>query len=841
MPLSSRLFLVFLPLIFGADLLPAQEDSLDSEEDSVYQEEPVFSISGDALGESSTEQDIPGLLRASGDVFVNKASYNFRSAGFRIRGYDGRNTQVMINGMPFRHPELGFAVWSYWGGLNDITRYSESRFGISKNPYDFGGIGGYTNIDMRPSSQRKGTRLSYGLTNRTYRHRLMATHSTGVMENGWAFTVSASGRYSNEGYVPGTFQRSASYFLGAEKILNESHSIGIIGFGAPTAEGRQGISAQETYDLADNNFYNPYWGYQDGEKRNSRVRKAHQPVLILHHDWTIDENTELSTRAHYQFGSYSSSRLNWYDTKDPRPDYYRYRPSFYEETEPERFRSLQEEWRNNESVRQLDWDRMYMANSKNLYTVEDANGQEGNNVTGLRSKYIVEDEHSDPRRLGLDMQIRHEIDEDLTLNGEADVLLYESRNYEEVNDLLGGDFWVDVNQFAERDLPDPQAAQNDLENPNGVVEEGEKFGYDYSIHIDRGKGFVQLDHKGRKLESYIGAKFSHTLIQREGHRRTGRFPEQSKGLSEALNYTNYAIKGGLLYKLTGRHLVSANGQYGTRAPLARNAFVSPRTRDHVVPGLTEEKLMSADLNYRVRYPDLTARVTVYHTEERDKAWNRSFYHDEVRNFVNYSMTGVDHTYSGVEAGVQYRVIPSLQLTATFNKGYYLWDSRPSAHITQDNSSEVVVRDRTAYLENYRIGGMPQTVGSFGFKYEGPQYWFIGADGNYFDDMYMPVNPDRRTEAAVEGYVDSDPQFEELTGQEKLDPGFTIDMIGGKSWKIDDKYISLFLTVNNILDRTDLRTGGYEQLRYDPSDVDRFPNNYSYMYGRTYFAMLTYRF
>ncbi len=840
--MAGRIFLIpFCSLLlFLAASLRAQDDTSGVDEDSVYQEEPVFNISGQSLGESNQEQDIPGLLRASDDIFAQKASYNFRNAGFRVRGYNGRNTRVMLNGMPFSHPELGFAVWSWWGGLNDITRYSESRLGITKNPYDFGAVGGYTNIDMRPSSQRAGTRVSYGSTNRSYRHRLMATHSSGMMENGWAYTVSVSGRYSKEGYEPGTFYRGASYFLGAEKRLNDQHSISLMGFGAPTAQGLASISVQEAYDLAGTNFYNPNWGYQNGKKRNSNVREAHQPILMLKHDWEIDEKTSLSSGVYYQFGSYSTSRLNWYDAKDPRPDYYRYRPSFYKETDPARYKRLKKRWKNDVDTRQLDWSRMYMANSKNLYTVENANGS-GETHTGMRSKYIVEDQHSDPRRLGADMQIRHEFSDRLTLNGGADLLIYESRNYQEVEDLLGGDYWVDVNQFAERDFSESSAKQYDLSEPNGIVKEGEKFGYDYSMHVDRGKGFAQLDYKGDRLEGYIGAKLSHTQIQREGHKRNGLFPNSSKGFSEALNFTNYGVKGGVVFKITGRHYLSANGQYGTRAPLARNAFLSPRTRNDVLPGLTSEKLLSADLNYRIRYPKLKGRLSIYHTEERDKAWNRSFYHDEVQNFVNYSMTGVDQTFSGVELGLRYKIIPSLSITGAFNKGYYLWSSRPEATITQDNSSEIIAEGRTAYLKNYRVGEIPQTVGSIGLKYDAPKNWFVGVDGNYFDDLYMPVNPDRRTKDAVEGYVESDPQYQEMIAQEKLDPGYTIDMIGGKSWRVNGNYLSLFVTVNNLLNTKDFKRGGYEQLRYDPSNLDRFPANYSYMYGRTYFAQLSYSF
>ena len=38
-----------------------------------------------------------------------------------------------------------------------------------------------------------------------------------------------------------------------------------------------------------------------------------------------------------------------------------------------------------------------------------------------------------------------------------------------MNDLLGGDYWVDIDQFALRDFDDPNLAQNDLQNINNII------------------------------------------------------------------------------------------------------------------------------------------------------------------------------------------------------------------------------------------------------------------------------------------------------------------------------------------------------------------------------------
>jgi len=72
---------------------------------------------------------------------------------------------------------------------------------------------------------------------------------------------------------------------------------------------------------------------------------------------------------------------------------------------------------------------------------------------------------------------------------------------------------------------------------------------------------------------------------------------------------------------------------------------------------------------------------------------------------------------------------------------------------------------------------------------------------------------------------------------------TLDLFGGKSFKINDYFVYLTIGVNNILDNTELVTGGYEQLRFDfeSKNANRFPERRYYMYGRNYFINLAFRF
>lgn len=813
-------------------------------EDTLETNTPVFVTTlDDGENSSGSAGNISGLLQSSRDVFAATAGFNFSAARFRIRGYQSDKTMILLNGIPMNDLETGRGTWYRWGGLNDVTRYSETKNWLTDNPYHFGGIGGYSNIDSKATGVRKGSRLSYASTNRAYSHRLMYTIGTGMQKNGWAFAMSLSTRYSQEGYVEGTFYQAYSYFLAAEKKINASHSLNLSILGAPTLRGKSSISVNEAYELTGDPFYNSYWGYQtkpDGSrtKRNSRVADSHMPIIALSHEWKTSEKSRLKTSVYSSFGKYGQTALNWYDAQDPRPDYYKYLPSYYEGmNDPLNAQRMYNNWQN-PATRQVQWDNLYYANSKNIFTFKDENG----NIIeeGLRSKYIVENRWNNLMSGGLSTLYSVNINKVSIHTG---LYLQTQRNhyFNTIEDLMGGDFWVDVNQFAEQDFIDPQAAQSDLQNPNRVVREGDVFANNYYIYNHTATVFSQVNYTTKKVDYYAALELSGEQFYREGIFQTGLFPENSLGKSEVNNFLNYAVKGGATYKVSGRQYITANAAYQTEAPTSRAAFISPRTRNGTVENLTNETIYTGDINYILRYPKLKMRFSYYYTERKDAIWSRSFYHDEYRSFVNYVMQDVDYLHHGLEFGIDGDIYGGLSANAVVAYGQHLYNSRPSASIYVDNSDELLARDQTVYLQNYKIGGMPQSAASFGLKYNGKKYWFAGANVNYFMDIYLDPNPDRRTEEAVANFVESDPQYLETIDQTRLDNGYSVSLFAGKSFKINDYFLNINLNINNLTNNTNFQTGGFEQLRFDSQNINKFPPRIGYLYGLNYFVMATLRF
>jgi hypothetical protein len=782
--------------------------------------------------EGIESQSIQGVLSSSADVFLSTAAYTFGPVMYRVRGYDANYQNVSLNGFVVNDIESGVPYYSNWGGLNDVMRSAMVSSGPEPIGFLFEPVGGATRINTRASEYRSGVKAVYSLSDRTYRNRAMVTYSTGMMKNNWAVTGSFSRRWSERGYEEGTFYDANSFFLSVEKKLNNHHSLNLTALNAIYKRGVAGGSTQEVYDLVNDNFYNPYWGYQNGQVRNSRVRSNNKPLITLAHLWKPSENLDIQTTAGCWFGKGGYTALNWYDVLDPRPDYYRKLPSY--NTDPEDQARVAGTWQNNPAVSQVDWDHFYLANRKNIYTVQDAGGITGTTVTGNRSKYIVEDRRNDLSQFQLNSRASWDISQKVNLKGGLLIDIYRGHNFNVINDLLGGDYWLDIDQFAERDYPNNQDAyQNDLDRPNRVVKKGDTFGNDYYLY-QRGATLWGMSHySGKRYSVYLGGNGRYSSLCREGLMRKGLFPDNSLGKSEKLNFLTWGVKAGGDYRITGRHMIVVNVLMTTNPPLLKNSFLSPRTRNTILSDLPEESILSGDISYILRSPVVTGRVTGYYTRFDNQTEVTSFYHDEWRTLVNYTMTGIDKENYGIEAGCEIKITPELIVNGVASLGQYLWVNNPDITITQDNNSAVLSNEEV-WIKYFRQSGTPQTALAAGLEYNSSHFWWLGVTGSWYDEIYLDFNPVTRTKDET-GYY---PYWDT---QKKMDPGFLVDVFAGKSWKINNYYISISANMSNVLNNRSFGTGGFEQYRFDPDRPELFQPKVYYYNGFNYFINLSLRF
>lgn len=843
--MKQRLGLAIVLFCLFPSLFAQQKNKQNSREDNAS-----FMFTESQLGEDDeSAQSTSALVTSNNDVYLSNVGYLFSPMRFRVRGYDSQYSDMYINGTWFNDAETGRFSYGLIGGMNDATRNKEGIGPFEINNFMFGAIGGATNINLRASQYAAGSKLTLSGANRNYILRGMFTHSTGLMKNGWAFTGSVGYRWGNNGNIEGINYNSLSYFLSAEKVFNERHSLSFATWGSPTERGQQMASTEEAYYLANSHYYNPNWGYQNGEKRNSRIVRQFEPSAVLSWDFKIDDTKKLTTSAGFKYSNYGKSALGWNgNAADPRPDYYKNMPSnvfdVWNEVptgeQLQQFNALTDLWKNNKAFRQVDWDAMYLAN-KNA------------NALGKEALYYVEERHNDQIAFNFNSVFNHQWNDRNSYVAGISFNTTKGMHYKKMKDLLGANLYIDVDKFAVRDHgANSTMAQNDLMNPNRRIGEGDKFGYDYNIFVNKENAWVRYQgNDGGSLHYFLGGQIGSTQIFRDGLMRNGRAPQKSLGSSGTAKFLEGGVKAGLNWAINGNHSFSLNAGYEERAPLAYNAFIAPRIKNDFVKDLKTERIFGGDLTYHFNTPWVMGRITGYYTRFQNQVEMDAFYNDSEARFTYLSMNNVEKEHWGVEAAATFKLTSNLSLTALATWSDMQYMNNPNAVMTYESESESSA-DRV-YAKGMHGNGTPLSAYSLGLDYS-INGWFFNLTGNYYHRVYIDFSSYRRLESVLQqvggiGVDGNGNKVVNVPSQERFDGGFMLDASIGKFIRLrNGKSLSLNLNLTNITNNTDLRTGGFEQnrgdLKQDGTERSyKFSKNSKYFYAFPFNAFLNigYRF
>ena len=354
-----------------------------AQSDSTNVGEAAFTFTEAQLGEDENMGQNVSIVSSSSNVYASEVGYLFSPMRFRYRALNQKYNEMYINGTPVNDMETGQFRYSLVGGLNQQTRNMETALPFESNNFSYTGIAGSNNYNFRPAAMATGQRLTLSAANRNYVLRGMYTYNSGLTDKGWAYSANITYRWANPGYVKGTSYNALSYFFGVQKLLSGGHSLAFSTWGNPTERGTQGASTDEMYWLANDNQYNPYWGWQDGKKRNSRMVRDFSPSAIFTWDWNINDNNKLTTSLFGKYSIYSSTKLNYNNSENPQPDYYKRLPSnFYDVWNSGNVQNTEfalTDWENareylagNERNRQINFDELIYANRQAAANGQDA-------------------------------------------------------------------------------------------------------------------------------------------------------------------------------------------------------------------------------------------------------------------------------------------------------------------------------------------------------------------------------------------------------------------------------------------------------------------------------------
>ena len=822
--MNKKLILAVMALC-AASAMQAQEEETDSLALDVELEQ-AYTFTEAQLGEEDGGTQNVTVISSNHSVYANEVGYRFSAARFKYRAFGPKYDDIYINGNPSNDVERGEFRYSFVGGLNNQTRSQETALPFEDNNFSMSGMSGSSNYNFRPSSFATGQRASIAGATRNYNTRLMYTYNTGVQENGWAFSGSLTYRWGQGlGYIEGTSYNSLSYFLGAEKILNSQHSLSLVTWGNPTERGTQAASTDEMYWIANNRLYNSLWGYQDGKKRNSRIVKDFQPAALFTWDWKIDRQTKLVTTLLGRYSMYSNSRLDYNNSTNPSPDYYSNMPSyFYDVYAPfdgDRSDQALANWQSAydylsaaKENRQVPWDKLYYANKMA-------------ELQGSSAMYYVQRYHDDQLSLSLASYLDKQLTKKSWFHGGIHLSTNKGMHYETMDDLLGATSFTNTNSYVVKNYgKDAKETQYDLNHPNREVKEGDRFGYDYNIFVNKAQlwGGYTLD-LGR-AHFFVNGRVAGTTIQREGKMRNGLAPDNSYGKSKTAKFLDGGAKASLHYNVGRGHAFLIGAGYELKAPAPRTAFQAAQVNNDFVKDLKNEKVLSAEIGYQLKTSRLKGNVNFYYSHLGDVTEQSMYYMDDKHSFTYVSLSGIEKEFYGVELGLNYKVNDELNVKAlgTISDAKYVNNADVAYMLSEDG--------RTYYdkvhNEGMREGCTPLSAFSLGLSYHA-NGWYIDLIGNYFDRIYLYYTPVTRYESRLKYNNDGTAKdYSTLPDQAKGHGGFMLDAsIGRQFYLKQGRRIGFNLILTNILNNMNIVTGGREQSRTDTDENGESIRTYSF--------------
>jgi len=827
-----------------SDTIPTYTDSLLlllAEQQQSIESEAILMNEQDRTVLTSVGHASP--LYAEKDVFQQMASFQFSVFRFRPRGYDASFNQVIINGLNMNQLDDGNPAWSIWSGLQSVMKNSIDYLPVRFQDQWMGYAGNVTSTDMRASLQRQQLQWLYGFSNRTFRHRYQLSYTTIPNRQGWTFSGTVTMRSAKESWNTGTDYNSIGYYFAADKELTKNHLFSCIFFGNQTQYGKQAAITMPVAHLFGMR-YNPNWGYQHGAKRNAANTSQHKPVMVLTHEWQPNNHSSWRSSLGFITGKRSDTGLDWFQATDPRPDYYRYLPEYQTDSILREMvrTSLQEEI----SLQQIDWEKLYTINRNSFDQINNANGIQGNLISGKRARYLLEKRIKASDVFIISSNYQNRIGPQWQFAAGIHMRLQRNHHYKIVDDLLGADFHVNHNQFAESDLPTDQSIlQYNLDQPNQIVYKGDRYGYDYQMLYSAADGWIQAEKKAKKTDWIAGVHLSKQTFFRKGLIRNGLFPDHSKGNAKTDHFFNPIFKLVVTRKISAYQSLLFSFVAGSRAPFADNVYLSPRMRNTKQDTIQSEKIISGEWMYRLVSKRFHFRWSAYYTLIQDAMNVLTFYHDGYRNFVNYAIRNIDRRHMGIEAGLAYMYNEHWQIDLAAAMGDHRYSSRQKVIVSLDKN-EFLLDKMDVYSKNFRVVGSPQMVVGSGIQYRNNQSFFIRLNWNYFDQRWLEFNPVRRTYDALQGVTYRSDLWKTIIEQTRLPSVVTVNAFIGKSFSIktrsSGKYLRYFcsLSIQNLLNEQGLISGGYEQLRFDQEtkNVDRFPPKLFFAPGLNYTASIS---
>jgi iron complex outermembrane receptor protein len=697
------------------------------------------------IEEELASQDLPMVLNTTPGVYATQQGGGDGDARITIRGFSQRNIAVMIDGIPVNDMENGWVYWSNWFGLDAVTRAIQVQRGLGASKLAIPSVGGTMNILSKGIEAKKGGTVKQEIGNNGFLRTSIGLTS-GRLKNGWGVTMAGSYKRGN-GWVDKTYTKGWFYFAKIEKQFDK-HLFSVSAMGAPQehaqrsfktsimdydADFAHGLGVDTTGAANRGVRYNQHWGVLDrytlsdagdtlfnGEETlNERINYYHKPQFSFKHFWNVNEKLYINNLAYLSVGRGGGTGL------DP---------------------SARDVDFNDEG--QLDFQKIYDNNKFGFFAIDPLYS-----TTQSKSGQILKSSINNHFWYGLLSTFNYLKSENMTISGGIDLRNYKGEHYNEVYDLLGGDYMIDL---ANANQTEAMKRVGDVINyhNDGLVKWGGVFGQ-MEFKKDRWSTFINLSgaYSGYKRVDYFKPKelaVGDTVLQLPNNSSVTyngqTYTDQSAGVDFAQTewkwIPGYTFKSGANYVLNENSNVFMNLGYLSRAPRFQNVFTFS---NELFLEIKNELIKAIEFGYQIYYPKVAVNVNGYYTRWENKPSGGVSVEIDGENY-SANINGMDALHMGMEVDVAYKPSGKLSFDGVVSIGNWTWESAETVRVYDEDNNPVLdpgtgeVFEKTFDATGVHVGDAAQTQLALAARYEFVKGAYLKARITRFDRHFADFDP-----------------------------------------------------------------------------------------------------
>lgn len=705
----------------------------------------ISSISARTIETKLGDRPLPLVMQTTPGVYSIRDGGGSGDARLSIRGFQQENVSLLLNGIPINGEENGLVYWSNWLGLSNAAAEIQIQKGPGLANASIYAIGGSVNIITRNAQKQKSGSINFEVTSYGNLSTSVALNS-GQLSNGWNTSLMLS-IGSGKGYVDATYVKSFSYFFTAHKSLNDKHNLTINLIGAPQRHGQRTLKLSNNEVITKGLKFNKDWGGFNGGIKNASENFYHKPFLSVNDEFKINNKNILSTSVYFSVG-YGGGR--WSESFNYAPSIFSYR----------------------DYAGQINWGKIYENNATHTRTYTLANGEivsgySINTQTNFLASHV---------QTGLMANFEHKINENVSLLAGIHYRYFNSFVREEIDDLLGGKFFIEDYSWSLADV----AGRNQIKTVGDIIH------VDNNSVINFANVYTQLVYNNAKINAFISASANNNWYQ-----RIDRFNYIENTDSEIVAKPGFDIRAGFLFKPNEYQSVYVNASNISKAPYFK--YVFGNYTNVVVADLKNENVNTVEVGYKLSWKYISANINLYTTSRKNVSMLSNEYVQLKDNTQTRAMiNGLNSQHKGLEVELNMNINRNFKFGGWLSIGNFTWQNNVNATLFNDNN--IPVDTINVYAKDLYIGGTAQQQFGIFTDLIILNSIALKVEYQYLDGMYADFNPTNRNNP------------NDLSQPFQLPAYGIVNAYLGFPFSIDKYYGRLQINAYNILDNKHIVLG-----------------------------------